>query len=130
MARFDVENLLEAMFAGDASKALRIVENLNAAGESIPSFMWMITEEIRMALRYRDAVDHGADRASALRQAGIWGDRAARVTRAAGRLNPRKLASALLLCADIDKISKGLVVCNRDTDPWVEIAALAAFIAS
>ena len=50
VARFDVENLLEAMFAGDAPKALRIVENLNAAGESIPSFMWMITEELRMAL--------------------------------------------------------------------------------
>lgn len=130
VARFDVENLLEAMFAGDAPKALRIVENLNAAGESIPSFMWMITEELRMALRFRDAVDHGADRSSALRQAGIWGDRSARVTRAAGRLNTRKLASALLLCADIDKISKGLVVPNRDTDPWVEISALAAFVAS
>ena len=29
-----------------------------------------------------------------------------------------------------DKISKGLTVPNRDTDPWIEIAALAAFVAS
>lgn len=130
VARFDVETLLEAMFAGDAPKARRIVDNLNAAGESIPSFMWMITEEIRMTLKFRDAVDHGADRMSALRQAGVWGDRSARITRAAGRLNTRKLASALLLCADIDKISKGLIVPNRDTDPWVEISALAVFLAS
>lgn len=130
VARFDVENLLEAMFAADPGKALRIVENLNAAGESIPSFMWMVTEEIRMTLKYRHAVDNGVDRSSALRQAGIWGDRSTRITRAAGRLNARKLASALMLCADIDKISKGLVVPNRDTDPWVEIAALAVFIAS
>lgn len=130
VARFDVDNLLEAMFAGDAAKALRIVGNLNAAGESIPSFMWQVTDEIRMALRYRDAIDHGADRTSALRQAGVWGDRNARISRAGGRLNTRKLASALLLCADIDKISKGLTVANRDTDPWVEIAALAAFLAS
>ena len=35
-----------------------------------------------------------------------------------------------MLCADIDKISKGLVVPNRDTDPWVEIATLAVFLAS
>ena len=130
VARFDVENLLEAMFAGDAAKALRIVENLNAAGESIPSFMWMVTDEIRMALRFRSALEAGADRSSALRQAGVWGDRSARITRAGGRLNPRRLASALTLCADIDKISKGLVVANRDTDPWVEIAALAVFLAS
>lgn len=130
VARFDVENLLEAMFAGDAPKALRIVENLNAAGESIPSFMWMITEEIRMTLRMRAALDAGADRSSALRQAGVWGTRGARITRAAGRLNTRKLASALLLCADIDAISKGLVVPNRDSDPWVEIASLAAFLAA
>ncbi len=130
VARFDVENLLEAMFAADSAKALRIVENLNAAGESIPSFMWMVTEEIRMTLKFRHALDNGSDRSSALRQAGIWGDRASRITRAAGRLNTRKLASALTLCADIDKISKGLIVANRDTDPWVEIAALAVFIAS
>ena len=130
VARFDVENLLEAMFAGDASKSLRIVENLNAAGESIPSFMWMITEELRMTLKFRAAIDNGSDRNSALRQAGVWGDRSARITRAAGRLNTRKLSSALLLCADIDKISKGLTVPNRDTDPWIEIAALVAFVAS
>lgn len=130
VARFDVENLLEAMFAGDAAKSLRIVENLNAAGEVIPSFLWMITEELRMTLRFRDALDHGSDRTSAMRQAGVWGDRAARITRAGGRLNTRRLASALLLCADIDKISKGLVVPNRDSDPWVEIASLAAFVAS
>ena len=130
VARFDVENLLEAMFAGDAAKSLRIVENLNAAGESIPSFMWMITEELRMTLKFRAAIDNGSDRNSALRQAGIWGDRSSRITRAAGRLNTRKLSSALLLCADIDKISKGLTVPNRDTDPWIEIAALAAFVAS
>ena len=130
VARFDVENLLEAMFAGDAAKSLRIVENLNATGESIPSFMWMITEELRMTLKFRAAIDNGSDRNSALRQAGIWGDRSSRITRAAGRLNTRKLSSALLLCADIDKISKGLTVPNRDTDPWIEIAALAAFVAS
>ena len=115
---------------GDAAKSLRIVENLNAAGESIPSFMWMITEELRMTLKFRAAIDNGSDRNSALRQAGVWGDRSARITRAAGRLNTRKLSSALLLCADIDKISKGLTVHNRDTDPWIEIAALAAFVAS
>lgn len=95
VARFDVENLLEAMFAGDAAKSLRIVENLNAAGESIPSFMWMITEELRMTLKFRAAIDNGSDRNSALRQAGVWGDRSARITRAAGRLNTRKLSSAV-----------------------------------
>lgn len=130
VARFDVENLLQAMFSGDPAKSLRIVENLNAAGETIPSFMWMVTDEIRMTLRYRSAIDAGSDRNSALRQAGVWGDRSARITRAGARLNTRKLASALMLCADIDKISKGLVVPNRDTDPWVEIATLAVFLAS
>ena len=38
-------------------------------------------------------------------------------------------AIALMLAADIDKISKGLVVADRDADPWIELASLASFLA-
>jgi hypothetical protein len=34
-----------------------------------------------------------------------------------------------MLCADIDKIAKGLTVKTRSTEVWNEMASLVAFIA-
>ena len=129
VSRFDVENLLTSTFEGDGAKALRVLENLRAKGEAIPSFMWMLSDEIRAAARARSAMDRGTARDAAMRQAGIFGPKTTRIGKALARMSSRKLASALILCADIDRISKGLVVQDRDSDPWLELASLVSFLA-
>lgn len=129
VSRFDAENLLDAAFCGDAAKAARVVASLKAEGVPIPSFLWMLSDEVRMACRVKSLTEAGTPFGSACKQAGIWGDRSQRIREACQRMSSRKLASALMLCADIDRLSKGLTVRNRDSDPWLEIESLAAFLA-
>ena len=130
VSRFDVDNLLEAIVAGDGAKAVRVLENLRAKAESIPAFLWAIAEELRAAARVRALMDAGVSKSSALAQLRIYPEaRRRRAGLAASRMSSRKLASALMLAADIDKISKGLVVADRDADPWIELASLASFLA-
>lgn len=130
VASFDAENLLEAVFGGDGAKAVRILENLHAKGEAIPSFLWAISEDIRCALRLRALMDQGVAQAAAAERLRIFPrERKRRAMAASRRMSARKLASALMLAADIDKISKGLVVADRDSDAWIELASLASFLA-
>lgn len=129
VSRFDVDNLLEAMFSGDAPRSVRIVENLRAKAEPVPALMWMITDELQGAAKARCAIDNGLPQASALQQSGLFGPRRTRVAKALGRLSSKRLASALMLCADIDRLSKGLTVPDRDSDVWLEIATLVSFVA-
>ena len=130
VSRFDVENLLEAIVSGDGAKAVRVLENLRAKAESIPAFLWAIAEDLRAAARVRSLMDAGISKNAALMQARIFPEsRKRRAGLAASRMTSRRLASALMLAADIDKISKGLVVADRDADPWIELASLASFLA-
>ena len=49
--------------------------------------------------------------------------------RAAKRLSVRKLANALIVCAEIDRLAKGLPVPTRDDNPWIELKSVAIFLA-
>lgn len=130
VSRFDTENLLEAMAAADAAKAVRIVENLRAKAEPIPSLMWLITDEIRTLLKVRSLMDAGLAKAAALERASIWSPvKKQRISNIVNRYSTKKLTSAMLLAADIDRISKGLFAAERDSDPWLEILSLVNFMA-
>lgn len=130
VSRFDIDNLLDAVFTGDAPKAVRVVHSLRAKGEAIPAFLWALTDEIRMAAHTRNLIDGGMPREAALKSAGAaWLQHKERVTRAVSRMSARKLESALILAGDVDRISKGLVVPDRDTDAWLELESLVGFLA-
>ena len=49
--------------------------------------------------------------------------------RGAKRLSVKRLSAALDVCADIDRLIKGLPVRDRDSDPWVELKSVALFLA-
>ena len=42
----------------------------------------------------------------------------------------KKLCGALSVCADIDRLVKGLSVPKRDSDPWIELKSVVLFLAS
>ena len=50
--------------------------------------------------------------------------------KAARRLTVKKLCGALSVCADIDRLVKGLSVPKRDSDPWIELKSVVLFLAS
>lgn len=130
VARFDIENLISATFTGDAAKALRIVENLKAEGEAMPAIVWQFTDETRAALLTRTYMDQGENVRDAMMHAGVRGfDKTARIQSVVNRNNSRRLEAALTLCADLDRLGKGLKIKDRDSDVWLELASLAAFLA-
>ena len=91
----------------------------------------IIRENIRKMIAVRHHMDAtGQTAQSAARELRIWPrDIADAVASGAARLSSRKLENALTVCADIDRIYKGIPVPSRDTDPWVELKSVAAFIA-
>lgn len=129
VSRFDSENLLEATMGGDAAKAARIVESLKAEGETIPGFLWMLADEIRMAAKARALFERGNPMMDAVRSCGAYGLKTARVKACATRMNSKRLAAALMLCADIDRLAKGLTVKTKNSDPWCEVTSLVTFVA-
>jgi len=130
VARFDTENLVEAMMTGDAARAIRILESLKASGETIPALTWIVADELESAARVRSFCDKGTPIESAIKQAGVYGfDKVRRVRLAANRLPAKKFEASLVLLGEIDKIGKGLVSKQRDSDPWLELASLATYIA-
>ncbi|EJX05219.1 hypothetical protein EVA_06675 [gut metagenome] len=82
----------------------------------------MLTMNIRSLLKLRTGFDRGMTRVP-----GVFATPS--MSRAARRLNVKKLANALLVCSWIDRLSKGLPVENRDSDPWLELKSLVIFLA-
>ena len=131
VARFDTEKLLDAAFTGDAAKALRVIENLQSEGEAIPSILWQITDEVRLALLVRTFLDANRTPRDALWEAGVRGlDKSARIRACAQRNSRARLEAALMLCADIERLGKGLTVKEKNSNPWLELESLATFVAN
>lgn len=125
VARFELGALPAALLAGDAPRVARTLDGLAAEGSAIPLILWALLEEIRALLRIKSAVAAGRPLAQALREARVWGPREDALRRAVGQVSEEQLAAALTHAADIDRLSKGLRAPRRDSDPWVELKALA-----
>jgi DNA polymerase III subunit delta len=120
VARYDAFKLSEAMLSGDAPRFARILDGLRAEGEAAVLILWALSEDIRALARVSRAVQQGANVASALREARVWGVRQKLVERAARRFRPALAERALRQAAFVDKVVKGL----RPGDLWDELLQL------
>lgn len=130
VARFELGALPAAILAGDAARAARTLDGLAAEGTAIPLILWALLEEIRALLKIKAAVAAGKPLVQALRDARVWGPREDAMRRAVGQVSEEQLSAALAQAADIDRLSKGLRAPGRDSDPWVELKALATALAA
>ncbi|MEF9996922.1 MAG: DNA polymerase III subunit delta [Burkholderiaceae bacterium] len=129
VSRFELTALPAALLAGDAERVARTLDGLQAEGTAIPLILWALLEDIRALLKVKAALDAGRPLPQAIRDARVWGPREDGIRRAVNRVSRESLESALAHAADIDRISKGLRAPGRDSDPWIELKALATALA-
>ena len=122
-ARFEFDTLFESMKLGQAERIVRIIDGLEAQSEALPFLLAMLTAEIRSLIKLRSGYDQGMSRIP-----GVFATPSSQ--RAARRLTVKKLCAALSVCADIDRLAKGLPVPKRDSDPWIELKSVVLFLAS
>ncbi|HYS15175.1 MAG TPA: DNA polymerase III subunit delta [Burkholderiaceae bacterium] len=130
VARFEVFDLPAAMLAGDARRAIRMLNVLRAEGAALPLVLWAISEEVRAVLRAQQVLAAGHPVSTLAREMRIWPGRDRLLEAAAARVSGPIASTLLSHCADIDRLGKGLRVPARDADPWLELAEVVLDIAS
>ncbi len=77
-------------------------------GEAPPLLLWAMSEEIRALAVIRSGMDAGKPVDALLKEAKVWGPRAAPVKRALQRLSTATLEAALHHAGKIDRLVKGI----------------------
>jgi DNA polymerase-3 subunit delta len=108
VARYDVFKLTEALLMQDAVRFCRMLRGLIAEGEAATLILWVLAEEIRTLLAIGQGIAKKIPMAELLRTHRVWGERAKLVEPMLRQLNARHLREALMRCAHIDTLIKGL----------------------
>ncbi|HEX7324086.1 MAG TPA: DNA polymerase III subunit delta [Rhodanobacteraceae bacterium] len=123
-AVYNVYNLTDAAFGGDAARALTVLAGLRAEGEDLIPMLGWVLNQLDLALRLASAPDLVA----AMRaEYGMWPARQRLFTGAlkrAGR-GSAHWQRCVAWCARIDRMSKG----RASGDPWRELERLLVAIA-
>lgn len=130
VARYDVFGLRDAMLAGHAQRALRILAGLRAEGEGLPLVLWAVGDEIRLLARLAVIQAEGRDLAGAMRQQRVFGQREQLLRQALRRLPANLWPVAVQHAHDVDRLIKGLGAAGRLDDPWEELARLVLRVAT
>jgi DNA polymerase-3 subunit delta len=125
VARFEVAQLSEAWLVGDAARACRVLDGLQAEGASVQFVLWQLSEDLHALWRVAEALAQGTPLAAALRDARVWGPRQKAIERAARRVDRARLERLLARAVRLDAISKGI---GRG-DVWDEIRTWALELA-
>ena len=118
VARYDVFKLGEAVLAGQAARALRMLAGLQAEGEAAVLVHWTLTEDIRALKRVKDAVGAGKPLPMALREGRVWGAKERLFERVVPLLSEPAIAHLLEAAQVCDGLVKGLKHPDWPHDPW------------
>jgi DNA polymerase III subunit delta len=121
VARFDIDDLMAALFGGDRTHYVRVVDGLEHEGAALPLIVWTLANDLRATYRVVAAAARGLSSADALREGQVFGPRRAWVERAAQRWSAARIRAALLHTARIDRIVKGL---EPGSNAWNELRRL------
>ena len=118
-ARYDVFQLAEAASAGDAARALHVLQGLKSEGVEPTLILWALVRELRGLWQARERGRlHGQHRSG-------WNLAANPSSRALARLAGLPLPGLLLQAGEADKILKGLA----PGEPWTALIGLTAALA-
>lgn len=113
-SRYDVYKLADAALAGDARRALKILNGLRAEGIEPVIVVWSLTRELRTLVRLAELVAQNMDLGNAMQKAGVWRNRQSLVRSCIGRHQRTDLYRLLKACGRADAASKG----QASGDPW------------
>ena len=125
VARYDVFKLSEAVLAGRRERVQRMLDGLQAEGESEVLVHYTLAEDIRALKRVKDAMAQGRPLPMALKEQRIWGLRERLFERVLPQLAERQLDALLEAAHRVDGIVKGLQHAGWPTDAWQALHRLA-----
>ena len=125
VARYDVFKLSEAVLAGRRDRVQRMLDGLQAEGESEVLVHYALAEDIRALKRVKDAMAAGRPLPMALREQRIWGLRERLFERVLPHLSDSQLAGLLQAAHQVDGIVKGLKHPGWPAQPWAALHRLA-----
>lgn len=126
VARFDIFRLSECWFAGETARVVRLLEGLEAEGETPALVLWSFTDDIRTLLRLGKGLQQQRPFHVLATELRLWGIKQRLALPALKRIGRRTLMEALELCARIDLQIKGAVSGN----PWHLLTTLAVRLAA
>lgn len=130
VARYDVMDLRDAALDGDADRALRILNGLEAEGTASQLALWALSEDVRLLTRVREGIAQGQRATDAMRALRIFGVREQKLSRLMNRMGPEQAQSFVAHAHDVDRLGKGIPVAGRLNDVWQELARLAMRLAT
>jgi DNA polymerase-3 subunit delta len=119
-SRFNVFDLTEACLAGNSTRALKILGNLQAEGEECLMLVNMLCKEIRSLASMLDEIEQGQNIHAVMQNHRVWNNRTQIVSAALQKHTQATLQRLLAKARLIDQSVKGLL----DNKPWDELASL------
>jgi DNA polymerase-3 subunit delta len=108
VARYNVDDLRDALLSGDLARLVRTLEGLRQEGESPVLTLWAMSEEIRALAHLKAGLARGQPLEMIFKDLRIWGPRQGLLRRAAQGLENKTLKTALEQAAELDRAIKGL----------------------
>ncbi len=128
VARYDVFKLSEAVLGGQTVRVARMLDGLQAEGESEVLVHWAISEDIRSMKRVKDAINAGRPMPMALRDNRIWGVKEKLYERVLPGMTDTSLANLLTAAHKVDGICKGLKQPDWPASGWQALHRLAGLV--
>jgi len=125
VARYDVFKLSEAVLGGQTARVQRMLDGLQAEGESEVLVHYTLSEDIRALKRVKDAMAQGRPLPMALREQRIWGNKERLFERVLPRLSGAALSELLQAAHQVDGIVKGLKLPDWPANGWQALHRLA-----
>jgi DNA polymerase-3 subunit delta len=107
-SRFDVFRLTDALAAGDAARAVKVLDGLRSDGTAPPLILWAICRELSLLMRLERAQASGQSLDQALGRLRVWRRRHPLLKRALKRLDRARLAALLAHAVRVDRTLKGV----------------------
>jgi DNA polymerase-3 subunit delta len=122
VARYDILQLSEAMLTADVTRYSRILQGLQGEGAAPPLILAVLTEQIRVLLRIRLAINtnQGLSLAQIMKAQRVWFSQQKTISSLIHRLDQQLLVRALRHAASIDRMIKGVA----RGDIWEELLHL------
>jgi len=128
VARYDVFKLGEAMLAGQVARTLRMLDGLQAEGESAVLVHYTLAGDIIALKRVKDALRAGRPMPVALRENRVWGAKERLFERVLPVLSDTGVGELVEAASVCDGLVKGLKHPQWPADPWAGLQRLALMV--